>query len=190
MHGALGGLVFGAAMGSFSLRAEQVLFSALKVPLFLATVTGICLPCFYTLHLALGLRADFRAALRGVAAAQATLALTLAGLAPLCLVLYAASASYRLAVVADGGLFAVATLAAQATLRRHYRPLLAADARHRLPRIAWGLLYVFVAIQAAWCLRPFVGDPGLPPAFVRSELWTNAYVVVARTVGELLAGKA
>ena len=190
VHGALGGLVFGGAMGSFSLRAEQVLFSALKVPLFLATVTGICLPCFYTLHLALGLRADFRAALRGVAAAQATLALTLAGLAPLCLVLYAASASYRLAVVADGGLFAVATLAAQATLRRHYRPLLAADARHRLPRIAWGLLYVFVAIQAAWCLRPFVGDPGLPPAFVRSELWTNAYVVVARTVGELLAGKA
>ena len=186
----LGGLVFGGAMGSFSLRAEQMLYSALKVPLFLAVVTGVCLPSLFALHLALGLRHAFAASLRAVAAAQATLAATLAALAPLCLLVYASSASYRLAVVADGGFFAVASLAGQATLWRHDRGQPAADARRFLVRAAWGMLYVFVGIQAAWVLRPFVGDPGQPPTFLRAELWTNAYVVVARTVAELLRGRA
>ena len=46
----------------------------------------------------------------------------------------------------------------------------------------WGLLYVFVAIQVAWVLRPFVGAPMLEPSFVRSNAWSNAYVVVVRDV--------
>ena len=189
-YAAPGGMVFGAAMGSFSLRAEQMLYSALKVPLFLAVVTGVCLPSLFALHLALGLRHSFAASVRAIAAAQATLAATLAALAPMCLLVYASSASYRLAVVVDGGFFAVASLAGQATLWRHDRHLWGTDARHLLLRAAWGALYVFVGIQAAWVLRPFVGDPGQPPTFLRAELWTNAYVVVARTVAELLRGHA
>ena len=188
-HTAAGGMLFGAAMGSFSLRAEQLLFSALKVPLFLASVTLICLPSLFALHLALGLQRDFPAALRAIAAAQATLAAALAALAPLCLLVYVSSASYRLAVVADGGFFALATLAGQVTLLRHDRGR-RAGARHLAVRLAWGLLYAFVGVQAAWVLRPFVGDPGMEPAFLRADLWTNAYVVVARTVVELLQGKA
>jgi hypothetical protein len=51
------------------------------------------------------------------------------------------------------------------------------------------MLYVFVAIQGAWVLRPFVGAPGLEPSFLRAELWTNAYVVVARTAAQALLGR-
>jgi hypothetical protein len=188
-HTAAGGLVFGAAMGSFSLRSEQMLFSALKVPLFLGTVTLISLPSLFALHLALGLRQDFPAALRAVAAAQATLAAALAAFAPLCLFVYASSASYRLAVVADGGFFAAATLAGQVTLLRHGRGR-RGGARHLAVRLVWGALYAFVGIQTAWVLRPFVGAPGLEPAFLRADKWTNAYVVVARTLLELLQGRA
>lgn len=32
----------------------------------------------------------------------------------------------------------------------------------------------------AWVFRPFLGDPRLPVAFVRSEAWGNACVVVAK----------
>jgi hypothetical protein len=38
----------------------------------------------------------------------------------------------------------------------------------------------------AWLLRPFVGHPDLPPQFLRTEVWGNAYVVVTRLVGNVL----
>jgi hypothetical protein len=46
----------------------------------------------------------------------------------------------------------------------------------------WLVIYIFVAIQMAWVLRPFVGDPGAPIEFFRRESWGNAYVVVARLI--------
>jgi hypothetical protein len=40
----------------------------------------------------------------------------------------------------------------------------------------------------AWILRPFVGSPGSPLEFFRAEMWQeNAYVVLARLVGQVLA---
>ncbi len=183
---ALAGFAFGAVMGSSTLRPMQSVYSGLKVPLLLAGSTAVCIANFYAVNSALGLRDDFAAACRGVLAAQATVAVSLASLAPLTVLVYVSSDNYRLAVVSNGVLFAIATGAGQVTLRRHYRPLIVADPRHRLAMLAWVTLYVFVAIQAAWVLRPFIGAPGLPPRFLREDLWSNAYVVVARTVWELL----
>lgn len=54
--------------------------------------------------------------------------------------------------------------------------------RHRLGRGLWLGIYVLVAIQLAWMLRPFIGAPGLETRFLRAESWDNAYVVVMRTV--------
>ena len=48
--------------------------------------------------------------------------------------------------------------------------------------VAWIALYVFVAIQLAWVLRPFVGSPELEVSFFRAEAWSNAYVVIVRDV--------
>ena len=190
IHVVIGGFLCGAVIGSFGLRPMQSLYSGLKVPLLLAVSTAVCLPSFYAVNAALGLRDDFAAAARGVLASQATLAITLAALAPVTAVIYASSTSYRLAVVGNGVLFALATAAGQITLARHYRPLLRSDPRHRVPLSLWVVLYVFVAIQGAWVLRPFIGAPALRPSFLRPDLWTNAYVVVARTVWELLGGKS
>jgi hypothetical protein len=182
--------VYGCAMGSFAERPLQAVYSGLKVPLLLGLASAVCLPSFYALNAVLGLRDDFAAALRGVLAAAATVAVTLASLAPCVLFLYASSRDYRFAVVANGALFLVATLAGQWTLARHYRPLIAKDAKHRLARASWLVLYAFVAIQLAWVLRPFVGTPDLPPQLFRREAWSNAYVIVARTVWELVSGRS
>jgi hypothetical protein len=182
-----GGLAYGAAMGSFGLRAEQSLYSAVKVPLLLAVSTLVCLPSFYAMNAVLGLREDFAAACRGVFASQATVAAGLASLLPVTLTGYASSSDYRFAVVLNGACFLAAALAGQRTLGRHYAPLVRANPRHHVARAAWLALYVFVAIQLAWLLRPFVGDPALEPRFLREEAWSNAYVVVARTVWELVS---
>ncbi len=173
------GFLYGLAMGS-SERALQSLYSGLKVPLLLVVSTLVCLPNFFVVNTLLGLREDFSAALRGILAAQAAVAASLLAEAPFVLVLYASTENYRVSVLANGACFALATLAGQHVLGRHYRPLLERDPRHAIARRGWIVLYVFVAIQLAWLLRPFVGSPGMPTTFFREGAWTNAYVEITR----------
>jgi hypothetical protein len=184
-----GGAAYGAVMGSSGLAPLQALYSAIKVPMLLGVATLVCLPSFFVLNTLLGLRDDFRHALRGVLAAQATLAVALASLAPLTVVAYLSSTSYRFDVLWNGLPFLIATLAGQVALARHYRPLIARNPRHRVGRNAWLLLYVFVAIQMAWVLRPFVGFPGLETRLFRPDAWSNAYVVISTALWDLLRGR-
>jgi hypothetical protein len=178
----LGGAAHGLALGSYDLRAEQAFYSALKVPLLLGLSTLMCIPSFYALNAVLGLHRDFNAALRGVLCAQAVVAVVLASFAPVVLFFHASGVSYRGAILLDGALFCGASLAGQWTLARHYRPLIAANARHVWPRTAWLALYWFVTIQLAWVLRPFVGAPGMAPSFLREHAWSNAYVALANAI--------
>ena len=172
----LGGAVYGAVMGAFGLNAEQALYSAIKVPLLVALASLLCLPNFWVVNLVLGLGGDFAAAWRGLLSAQATLAVALAALAPVTAFFYASTDSYAFAKLLNFGVFALATLAAQRTLARHYRPLLARDRRHALALIAWPTLYFFVAGQLAYVLRPFIGNPRLDTTFLRDPWWGNVYV--------------
>ena len=181
-------LLYGCVMGSYGDRALQAAYSACKMPLLIVGATLVCLPSFYVINVLLELRDDWNAACRGILAAQATMTVTLAALAPLTLLLYASSDHYELCLVGNGVAFAIGTAAGQVTMARHYRPLIARDGRHRRARAAWIVLYVFVAIQMAWVLRPFLGATGLATTFLREDAWTNAYVAVAAVVVRLFTG--
>lgn len=183
-----GGWIYGAAMGSYGMRPLQSFYSAMKVPFLLATSTLVVLPNFFVLNTILGLRDDLGAALRGVLAAQATVAVTLAGLAPLALFVYASTERYADAIMLNGVMFAIATLCGQITLHRHYAPLVARNPRHKVGKRAWLTLYVFVTIQLAWVLRPFIGTLHMPTRFFRDEAWSNAYVVVWRQIVAFFGG--
>lgn len=177
-------LAYGAAMGSYTGlwdgRPLQLLYSAIKVPLLLGVSFVVALPSFFALNTILGVRDDFGRALRGLLSAQATLTAVLLSLAPLTIWFYAGNQDYELAVLWNALMFLIATAAAQVTLRRAYRPLIARDPRHRPLMWAWGLCYAFVGIQAGWVLRPFIGNPGQPTQFLRESAWGNAYIEVVR----------
>lgn len=179
---AIGGAAYGLVMGSYGVRPLQAFYSGCKVPLLLGVSSLICLPSFYVLNTLLGLRDDFAAACRGVFASQATLAVGLAALAPVTVVAYLSIDDYPLATLFNGLPFAIATVAAQVMLSHHYRPLIRAKPRHRVARAAWLVLYVFVAIQMAWVLRPFIGAPQLETRFFREDAWTNAYVAIFQRI--------
>lgn len=183
--GALG-FVHGAVMGSFDARPLQALYSGIKVPLLLGTATLLCLPSFFVANTLLGLRDDFAAACRGLLATQATMAMVLASLTPATALLYLSTDNYRLVLMANGLTFALAALGGQRTLARHYAPLLARNPRHRAALRSWLLLYVFIAIQLAWMLRPFIGYPGMRTQFLRPGGLDNAYVIVLRALWRLL----
>ncbi|MFT5292348.1 MAG: hypothetical protein ACI8QS_001291 [Planctomycetota bacterium] len=173
-------------MGSHTLRPLQAFYSSFKVPLLLLMSTALCMPSFFILNTILGLREDFHAACRGVYAAQATIGVALVSLIPVLLVVYLGTPSYQLIQVLNGLLFLIATLAGQFTLARHYRALIRRNSRHRIPYVAWVLLYVFVAIQSAWVLRPFIGNPRLPVGFFRPDPWNNAYIEIGFIVDQVL----
>lgn len=199
----LGGLLYGFTMGSFStvallfgqetrdppLRIFVAVFSALKVPLLLAISTSVCLPSFFVLNTLLGLRDDFASAMRAILAAQGTLAIVLASFSPVTLFFYCCTERYSVASITNGAVFFLATLGAQAIMRRYYRPLIARDGRHRLALTAWLVLYVFVAMQAAWMFRPFIGDPGLSVQFVRLDEWGICYVKIWEALSRFFTGR-
>lgn len=184
--GGLYGAVMGAFGGVAGDRAWQVLISAAKVPLLLLASFAISLPSFFVLNTLLGLRADFCAVVRALVGSQAGLTVVLASLAPYTALWYASFADYHRAILFNGVMFLVATAAAQRLLWRGYRPLIARNGRHRWILVVWLLAYWFVAIQMAWVLRPFVGEPGRPVTFFREDTWGNAYVIVAQSVRDAL----
>lgn len=183
-----GGLLYGTAMGTFGSRPSQMLYSSVKVPLLLIATTFMCLPSFFVLNAILGLREDFVSAFKAVIAAQATFAVALASMAPLTLVCYVSTADYRFALNFNGLPWLVALVAAQVTLSRHYRRLIGRNPRHRVAVWTWLVIFALVAIQLSWVLRPFVGDPSLPPAFSREDAWSNAYLEIWDDLRKLAAG--
>jgi len=186
------GLFYGAVMGTFGGllgdRFWQICYSALKVPLLLLATFSLGLPCFFVLNTLLGLRRDFAEAVRALLAAQAGLAIVLASMAPLTAFWYVSSGDYQHALLFNGLMFAVASFAAQGLVRAYYRPLVARNGRHRWMLWTWLGLYVFVGIQMAWVLRPFVGAPDQPVQFFRAASWGNAYEVVLRLVWTAVSG--
>lgn len=177
------GLGYGAVMGAFGgftgERLAQVLYSALKVPFLLAVTFGVSLPSFFVLNTLLGVRDDFRQVLAALVATQAALTLVLLTLAPFTALWYASAGNYDHALLFNGLMFAVASFTAQWVLRRRYQPIMRRNRRHRGLLRVWLVIYVFVGIQMAWVLRPFVGHPDLPVQFFRREAWGNAYEFIA-----------
>ena len=181
------GLAYGGVMGTFGWRAGQVAFSAVKVPLLLLATLLLSLPSYFVLNTLLGVRSDFAAAWKAVVASQAGLTIILLSLAPLTAFWYASSDNYRSAILFNALMFAVASVGAQALLRRSYRPLIERDPRHRWLLRSWIVLYAFVGIQMGWTLRPFIGSPDEPVRFFRGGPLENAYVIVARMIWEFIA---
>jgi hypothetical protein len=177
------GVVMGAFTGFMPGRWPQFIYSGVKVPVLLLVTFLLCLPSFYVLNMLAGLGEDFGEALRAVVGAQSCITIVLAGLAPVTAFLYVCITDYELAVLYNGVMFAIATFSAQVVVRRYYGPLIARNPLHRRMLVAWLVLYVFVGIQMAWVLRPFVGDPWRPLTFFRPDAWGNAYVIIVRTIG-------
>lgn len=185
------GPVYGVAMGSYAMvvgkrtfiqQVPQMLYSGLKVPLLILITVAVALPSFFVINTLLGLRDDFRVSLRAIVSAQAGLTVILVSLFPLTLFGYVSFApmesGYAIAVLFNAAMLGLASVSAQKLLRAYYQPLIVSHPRHRWMVRLWIFLYAFVGIQAAYLLRPFIGNPDLPPTFFRKESFENAYVKV------------
>ena len=187
LTGLLFAIFYGAVMGCYGGighgRILQPLYSGLKVPLLLGVTFLLSLPSFYVLNMLLGLGEDFRQTMRALAATQAVLSIVLASLSPFTVLWYASFSDHDEATLFNAAMFAIASGSGQWVLRRHYKPLIVRNPRHRWMLRLWLLIYAFVGVQMAWVLRPFLGHPNLPISIFRAESWGNAYVQVAEMIG-------
>ena len=187
------GMSYGGVMGTFGGltgdRPLQLLYSALKVPFLIMTTFALSVPSFYVVNTLLGLRPDFPRVIRALMITQAGLTAILTSLSPFTAFWYASGTGYHPAILFNGAMFGVASLGAQWILRREYAPLIRRDEKHRWMLRTWILIYVFVGIQMAWVLRPFIGDPTRPVQFFREDSWSNAYEVVLKMIWDVLAGR-
>jgi hypothetical protein len=187
------GMFYGGVMGMYGgvsgPRVLQVAYSAIKVPILLGVTFLLSLPSFFVLNTLLGLRSDFSRVLQSLVATQTGLTVILAALAPFTAFWYISSGGYQLAILFNGGMFAVASLSAQWILRRDYIPLVRDNPKHRWMLRTWIMIYVFVGIQMGWVLRPFIGDPNQPVQFFRDGSWSNAYEFVLRLAWDVVTGK-
>lgn len=186
------GLLYGGVMGTFAgfdtSHLMQVVYSALKVPLLLFTTFALALPSFFVINSLLGVRDDFGDALRALVSAQAGLTIVLASLAPITAVWYLSVPDYATAILYNAVVFAIASVAGQWVLRKHYRELIARNPRHRPLMWGWLVIYAFVGIQMGWVMRPFIGHPNARPQFFRDEAWTNAYLAVYEIIARVIGG--
>lgn len=178
--GGLYGVVMGCFTGLAPGRLHQLAYSGVKTPLLLLLIYGLCVPAFFVVNSLFGLRTDVRPALLALTAMQSCFAIVLACLAPVLALIYVSIRDYPTAVFANGALFALASVSSQIVVFRYYAPLIRREPAHRKMLAVWLCMYVFVGMQAAWVLRPFIGNPARPVAFSRPGAWGNAYVAIAR----------
>ncbi|MBC8108566.1 MAG: hypothetical protein H7Z14_18415 [Anaerolineae bacterium] len=179
-------LIYGAAMGCSDARPIQILYSAIKLPLLLSVTFVFCLPSFFVINTVVGVRQDFLRVLRALLASQASITVALCSFAPLTLFWYLSTGNHELHILFNVIAFGVASVAGQVVLRRHYAPLTASAPVHTKLLKLWLIVFSFVGIQAAWVLRPFIGDPTRGTQFMRDDPWTNAYVWLARMIGRVI----
>jgi hypothetical protein len=186
------GALYGATMGSYDVllgpRPWQMLYSGLKLPLLLLATFALSLPTFFIVNTILGMRADFGHAVRALVAAQTGLTVVLVSFAPFTVVWYVSFGNYDAAIVFNGFMFAIASVASQRIVQRLYQPLIERNPRHRTMLRVWLVIYAFVGIQMAWVLRPFIGKPELPTQFFRGEQWGNAYVELVKIIWRAVGG--
>ncbi len=176
--------LFGAALGAYAMTFQQILASALKVPLLLLGTTVLCFPVLFVLQ------AVFEKqplSLARVATMQA-LALAATGVlwgafAPPLLFLVISTAQYKLAQVLA---LLIGTVGGATGLGRFlwsYRSVCEIEPLQGLVLTVYSVLFAAVGSQLAWVLRPFVGDPSLPFELFR-RLGGNMF----SHIGAMLAG--
>jgi hypothetical protein len=205
------GAVYGLAMGLYASMtrepgtSEQLLSSAMKVPLLFLLSLVVTLPSFVVFSALLGVKLSPREAVRVIVAAILVNVAVLASFAPILAFFTICTTSYPFLkmlnvlffVVAGGigvGFFRklVASLEKAHVPEREGVPQSPTPEERltsrRLLRI-WVVIYVLVAGQMAWVLRPLIGTPDEPFVWFKFDDRGGSFLLdLSETVKALFGG--
>ena len=176
---------FGAALGSWRAR-EQALYCAIKLPLILlltALGNGLLNAMLAPL---LGLNIHARQSLLAVLLSFTIAAAILGAFSPLLWFLLwnvpplapgspQSFSTHSLILLAETLMIAFAGIAANLRLVQLLRELSGSRVIARKVLVAWLAGNLLLGSQLAWILRPFVGSPGLPVQFLRTDALKGSF---------------
>ncbi|MCR9246318.1 MAG: hypothetical protein NXI31_14900 [bacterium] len=181
------GVIAGACIGVYALfhggdaPVLRVVASAIKVPLLFLLTAIVTMPSLYVFSALHRLPVDFRMMLRLLLLSVLVHLAVTASLGPVFAFFCASTDSYPFLLLLNVLFFAIGGLLGFAVLRR---ALVAVEKEARRILTVWCVVYAIVGLQMGWLLRPFLGRPGVPFAWLRAPE-DNALVAILRTIGEL-----
>ena len=180
----VGAGMFGAAVG-FWRDPLQSAYTAVKLPLVIVLTTIATALLNGMLAPLLGLNLRFRQSLLTILTSFAIAAAILGGVSPLLFFLAwntppvanatSAGTAHRFLLLTQVGAIAFAGLAANIRLGRLLQRLSGNESTAQKILLAWLATNLFVGSQISWILRPFVGSPGLPVEFLRSDAFHGSF---------------
>jgi hypothetical protein len=150
----VGGALFGAALGTYR-GGFMVLHAAWKIPCATLLTLSLCTPGFVAFAAAFDRRMTFRETLALALAAGARSSLVLFALSPALWLAIDLGAEHHTVQLLAAGAYALAGLSG---LGFWVRALGTASGRFSIAS-SFVVLFLLVGAQAAWVLRPFLGDP-------------------------------
>jgi hypothetical protein len=154
---AIGGLGLGVSNGPL-----QAVAAAAKMPLVTLGALAVCFPAFAIFAALLGSRASVEKVLRVFAVGLGLRGAIIAGLAPLLLFFSSVGSPYGFLLLAGLAVFGIAECGFLRTVERGVAALHARGDPISLGLVrGWAVLYLAVAAQMTWSLRPFIRHPSI-----------------------------
>jgi hypothetical protein len=180
---AVGAALFGAAVGSWR-GGAQIAFAALKLPIVTLGTLALCMPAFYAVAAVFGRPWSLPAAVSIMLAAGARFSLVLLAATPVVWLTVNLGASYDAVKLVASFAYALAGLGALGLLLHG----LGEGAGRVATVLTFVTIFLFVGGQAAWILRPYIGNPRDPETtlFTREREGGLAHQLLV-SVGELLS---
>jgi hypothetical protein len=151
----IGGLLFGAAVGSWR-GGPQIAFAALKLPLVTLGTLVLSVPAFYAIAAIFGRPGALRGAVSIMLVAGARFSLVLLAATPVVWLTVNLGASYDAVRLLAALAYAMGGLAALGIILRALVP-----GPWRLVTVVTFVgVFLLVGAQTAWILRPYLGTPG------------------------------
>jgi hypothetical protein len=189
--------LFGAALGAWR-SPTQAFHGGIKFPLVILVTTagtallnGMLAPLF-------GLNIKFRQSLLVILFSHTIAAIILGGFSPVLFFFVcnappvqtsssASWAGHSIVLVVEVGLIAFAGILANVRLRQLLDRLSGSPPVSKRIMLGWLAANLFFGAQISWLFRPFVGSPGLPVEFLRSDAFHgNFYEAVFHALKNLL----
>jgi len=176
---AVGGALFGAALGAFR-GGVQIAYAALKLPVVLLATAALSAPTLTAVGRALGRPAGLARDLALVVAALATGTVVLVALAPVVLAARAVELGYHHSILLACACMTAAGLVSVAVVVRGVRSAAARDVATTVAALV--AVFALVGGQVAWTLRPYLVRPRAPAAPLVRSLEGSLYEAVIDTV--------
>lgn len=162
----VGTSVFGGAMGAFR-PGWQMLSSGVKLPLVLLLTAGLCAPALTALLKAYGHETNLQKDLVLVLTTLGLTSLVLAALAPVLLLVVFLGAAYHEVIMMVVSICAIGGLVGFAFFSKGLRQRSGPGVRTAI--MVALTLFMMVAAQMTWTMRPFVARPRADFAWIRSQ---------------------